>query len=433
MNERTAEQNPAVPDCAGAVPPALMPGWSQTFRALRHRNFRLFITGQVISLTGTWMQNVAQAWLVYRLTRSEFILGLAMFATYLPVFVLSPVGGLAADRYSRHRIVIATQTLAMVQALLLAALTMTGAIQIWHVLALAFCLGCVNAFDMPARQSLVIHLASKQDLLSAISLNSAVFNLARVVGPAVAGILVAGFGEGPCFLVNGMSFAPVIGCLAVMRISEVDRQRLQSPWAHLVEGFRYAHGNGPVRTFLGFSGTVNLSAAPGMVLAPVFADAIFHRGSLGLGFLTTAMGLGAVAGTLGLARRTRVSGLPDVIVMSAALMAAGMALFAWAPSFYLALAVMPLIGFNIMRQNASTNTLLQTVIADDYRGRIMALYSMMVVGMMPLGSLVTGALAEHYGARWTMFGASLLGLTGAAVLRMKLAGIKAWMQAGKIE
>ena len=433
MSDQAAEHNPAAANCteAGAAPP--IASWSQSFRALRHRNFRLFITGQAVSLTGTWMQNVAQAWLVYRLTRSEFFLGLAMFSMYLPVFLLGPVGGLAADRYSRHRIVMATQALAMMQALLLAALTLSGEVRIWHVLALAFSLGCINAFDMPARQSLIVHLASKEDLLSAISLNSTVFNLARVVGPAVAGILVAAAGEGPCFLINGLSFLPVLGCLAMMRIRESKWRRPQSPWAHLAEGFRYAHRTHPVRTLLGFSGTLNLSSAPGMVLAPVFADAIFQRGSLGLGFLTTAMGLGAVAGTLGLARRTRVSGLPEVIVLSAALLAAGMAAFAWAPSFYLALAAMPLIGFSVMRQNASTNTLLQTMIPDEYRGRIMALFSMMVVGMMPLGSLAAGTLAEHFGARWTMFGASLAGAAGAAVLRVKLPAIRAWMRAGSIE
>ncbi len=432
MNDQAAEHNPAAANCteAGAAPP--IASWSQSFRALRHRNFRLFITGQAVSLTGTWMQNVAQAWLVYRLTRSEFFLGLAMFSMYLPVFLLGPVGGLAADRYSRHRIVIATQTLAMAQALLLAVLTLSGEVRIWHVLALAFSLGCINAFDMPARQSLIVHMASKEDLLSAISLNSTVFNLARVVGPAVAGILVAAVGEGLCFLINGISFLPVIGCLAMMRIVEA-RRRPQSPWAHLKEGFRYAHRTRPVRMLLAFSGTLNVSAAPGMVLAPVFADAIFQRGSLGLGFLTTAMGLGAVAGTLGLARRTRVGGLPDVIVLSAALLAAGMAAFAWAPSFYVALAVMPLLGFSIMRQNASTNTLLQTMIPDEYRGRIMALYSMMVVGMVPLGSLAAGTLAEHFGARWTMFGASLAAAAGAVVLRWKLPAIRSWMRDGNIQ
>jgi MFS family permease len=393
-------------------------GWRATFRALRHRNFRLFTIGQLISLTGTWMQNVALAWLVYRLTHSELMLGTAAFCTHAPILFLGPLGGLAADRWPRLRIVRITQVLAMVQAGALAALTLAGSIRVWHVLALAVMLGTINAFDMPARQALVVHMASKEDLLSAISLNSAMFNLARVAGPALAGFIVAGLGEGACFLINAVSFLAVIGCLAAMRLPAMAREAPSPPWKHMLDGFRYAHRNQPVRALLGVSGAVNLCAAPAMVLAPVFADAIFHRGSVGLGLLATGMGLGAVAGTLGLARRGRVSGLVGVTVSSSLLLAAGVAAFAWSPWFWLSLAVMPLIGFSIMRHNTSANTLLQTIVPDDYRGRTMSLYAMMVVGLLPIGSLAAGALAEHIGARGTVFLGALACLAASLLFRV---------------
>lgn len=399
-------------------------GWTATFRALRHRNFRLFVVGQVVSLIGTWMQNVAQPWLVYRLTHSELLLGTAAFCTHAPILFLGPLGGLAADRYSRHRIVLIAQVFAMLQAGALAALTLTGAIRVWHVLALAVMLGAINAFDMPARQSLFVHMANKEDLLNAISLNSAMFNLARVLGPALAGFIVAGLGEGACFLINSLSFLAVIGCLVAMRLPAADRPAPSSPWAHLKDGFLYAHRNKPVRALLSVSGAVNICGAPGLVLAPVFADAIFHRGSVGLGLLTTGMGLGAVAGTLGLARRTRVSGLADVIVASSLLLAAGIAIFAWSPSFWLSLATMPLIGFAIMRHNASANTLLQTIVPDDYRGRIMSLYAMVVVGLMPIGSLGAGALAERIGARWTVFLGAVACSIASLVFRVRIGAFR---------
>jgi MFS family permease len=396
-------------------------GWRATFRALRHPNFRLFATGQLVSLTGTWMQNVAQAWLVYRLTHSELLLGTAAFCTHAPVLLLGPLGGLAADRWPRQRILLFTQVLAMLQAGLLAALTLAGSIRVWHVLALAVMLGAINAFDMPARQALFVHLANKEDLPSAISLNSAMFNLARVAGPALAGFIVAGLGEGACFLINALSFLAVIGCLAAMRLPALERGAPSPPWKHLVDGFRYAHRTRPVRALLGVSGAVNICAAPGMVLAPVFADAIFHRGSAGLGLLATGMGLGAVAGTLGLARRGRVSGLAGVLVASSLLLAAGVAAFAWSPWFWLSLGVMPLIGFSIMRHNTAANILLQTMVPDDYRGRTMSLYAMMVVGLLPVGSLAAGALAERIGARGTVFLGALACLAASLSFRMHIA------------
>lgn len=391
------------------------------FRALRHRNFRLFVSGQIVSLVGTWMQSVAQSWLIYRLTKSEMLLGTAWFCSQLPVFLLGPLGGLAADRYSRHRIVVITQTLSMLQALTLAALTLTGRVEVWHVFALATGLGIINAFDMPGRQSLLIHMAGKEDLLNAISLNSAIFNAARVVGPAIAGMLVAVVGEGVCFLLNGLSFLAVIASLLAMRLPRMERTPPESPWQHLVDGFRYAHRTGPLRMLLGMMAAASFATVPALVLMPFFADDIFHRGSRGLGLLMGAMGVGAVVGTLVLARRAQTSGLTGVMFASAALLGSGFVLFAVSPSLYLSMGLMAVIGFSVMRQNTAANTLIQILIPDEYRGRIMALYSMTVVGIGPFGSLAAGALAARVGARATVFAGGALLLVTTGLFRIWLA------------
>ncbi len=385
-----------------------------TFRALRHRNFRLFITGQVVSLVGTWMQNVAQSWLVYRLTHSELLLGTAWFCSQIAVFALGPLGGLAADRFSRRKLVIVTQILSMAQALALAALTLTGRVEVWHILTLGALLGVINAFDMPGRQSLVVHMTSQDDLLNAISLNSAVFNMARIVGPGIAGLVVAAVGEGVCFLINGLSFLAVIGSLLMMRMPPGEPAPTVSPWELLVDGFRYAWGHHDVRRVLGLMAASTLAGMPVLVLSPFFADDIFHKGSQGLGFLMAAMGMGAVVGTLILARRTRISGLPSVMTYSGIFCGCAYLAFALSPSYAFSLAIMPAMGLFIMRQMASANTTVQTLIPDCYRGRIMALYSMTVVGLGPFGSLGAGALASHLGARATVAIGSILAMGAAA-------------------
>lgn len=403
-------------DTAALSAASQIPRFSQlslTFRALRHRNFRLFTIGQIVSLVGTWMQNVAQAWLVYRLTHSEFLLGTAWFCSQIAVFALGPLGGLAADRFSRHKLVTLTQSLSMLQALALAALTISGRVQVWHVLTLACVLGVINAFDIPGRQALVAQLANKDDLLNAISLNSAVFNAARIVGPAVAGLVVAMVGEGICFLLNGVSFLAVIACLLAMRVPPFEGKALDSPWAHLVDGFRYAWSDHSVRRILGLMAAVTLAGMPVLVLMPFFADGIFHRGSRGLGFLLAGMGIGAVIGTLVLARRTRLSGLPQVMALSGLAVGATYIAFAFSPSFYVSLAIMPLMGYSLMRQMASANTTIQTLIRDEYRGRVMALYAMTVVGLGPFGSLAAGAAAGRFGARAAVAAGGVLAFAAA--------------------
>jgi len=405
---------------SAGLPPAGEPhGLQQAFRALRHRNFRLFAAGQIVSLVGTWMQSVAQAWLVYRLTHSALLLGTAWFCAQIPVFAFGALGGLAADRYSRHRLVVVTQILSMCQALVLAALTLSGKVQVWHVLALAMALGTINAFDMPGRQSLIVQMTGKDDLLNAISLNSAIFNGARFVAPPLAGWVLAAFGEGVCFLLNGVSFLAVSGCLLAMRLPRFSRHAQNSPWAHLVEGFKYVHGHRAVRTLLGMMAAITIAGMPAVVLMPFFAEDIFHRGSRGMGILMGAMGAGAVAGTLVLAWRERVSTLPKVIFRSALLLGAGFCFFAWSNLFYLSLAVMPLIGFSAMRQMASANTLIQTLIPDEFRGRTMAFYTMTVVGLGPFGSLAAGTLAHAYGARLTVLAGGALAMAAAGIFKMK--------------
>jgi MFS family permease len=386
-----------------------------TFRALRHRNFRLFISGQIVSLVGTWMQNVAQSWLVYRLTHSELLLGTTWFCTQIAVFALGPLGGLASDSYSRHKVVVLTQTLSMLQAFVLAALTLSGKIQVWHVLALGAALGMINAFDMPARQALVVQMTSQEDLINAISLNSAMFNAARVVGPSVAGLLLSVVGEGTCFLLNGISFLAVIFCLLAMRLPRFEPSPPVPVLHHLIDGFRYAAHHGSVRRVLGLMAAATVAGMPAFVLMPFFADGIFHRGAKGVGYLMGAMGIGAVIGTLVLARRTRMTGLGRVMVVSGLTTGVAYLCFAFSQSFYFSLAIMPIIGYSVMRQLASANTTIQTLIPDQYRGRIMALYAMTVVGLGPFGSLAAGAIAGRFNARIALACGGVLALTASLI------------------
>ncbi len=409
----TPPENQAIVAQPDETGPALPRGWLFTFRALRHRNYRIFLSGQAVSLIGTWMQNVAQSWLIYRLTGSELLVSLVGFFSHLPVLVVGPLAGMTADRLSRFRIVLAAQITFMAQALLLAFVTLTGRVTAGQIFALAALWGVVHAFDVPARQALFIHMVGREDLLNAIALNSVVFNTARVVGPAIGGLMIAAVGEGTCFLLNAATFLAVIASLMALRLPPMGRVRPASPWSHLRDGWRYLQGHRPVRALLVANALANVARAPAVALAPFFADAIFRRGAGGLGVLTAAAGLGAVAGTLDLARRSETAGLPGVVLSSLLITGVCLVLFAWAPWYGLALAAYALLGYSQMRQNASTNTLVQTLIPDEYRGRMMALFSMTVLGVMPLGQLVGGAIAERVGARATVLLAGLLGLAGA--------------------
>jgi MFS family permease len=405
-------------------------GWRRTFRALRHRNYRIFITGQSVSLVGTWMQNLVQSWLIYRLTGSEFLVGAVGFSAHLPVLLLGPVAGLVADRFSRYHVLLITQISFLVQAAVFAWLVLSGRITANHVFLLALWWGISNAFDIPSRHSLYVHMVGKDDLINAISLNAVIFNSARMIGPAIAGVTIAAFGEGVCLSINAFTFLAVISSLLMLRLPPIQRAAPDSPWSHLRDGFRFAASHRSVRSLLAINAAMNVSRAPVVALAPFFADAIFETGPQGLGILTGAAGIGAVVGTLGLASRTHTKGLPKIVFHSALSTGSCLVLFAWSPSFYLSLVVFALVGFNHMRQNASTNTLIQTLIPDKYRGRIMALYSMTVVGMLPLGHLAGGALAEQIGARWTVCLGGTLCLIAALVFRRSVPLIQHMKETG---
>jgi MFS family permease len=387
--------------------------WAVTLRALRHRNFQLFFGGQIISLTGTWMQSVAQAWLVYSITKSSFLLGAVGFASQIPVFLLAPLGGAAADRVNRHRLIIATQTASMVLAGILAWLTLSHRVQVPHIFVLAALLGVVNAFDIPGRQSFLIDMVGKEDLMNAIALNSSIFNGARVVGPAMAGILVARIGEGWCFALNAVSYVAVIVGLILMTVHCERRVSKNSPLGDIVEGFRWVNHVKVIRALLLLIGLVSLVGMPYTVLMPVFADQILHGGARGLGILMGATGVGALLGALTLASKTGVSGLGRWVAIACGSFGVSVILFSFSRYFWLSVLLLLPAGFSMMLQMACSNTLIQTMVPDQLRGRVMALYSMMFMGMAPFGALFGGALAHRVGAPLTIAIGGVACISGA--------------------
>ncbi|MGA2413794.1 MAG: MFS transporter [Candidatus Sulfotelmatobacter sp.] len=398
--------------------------WQVAGRALRHRNFQLFFSGQLISLIGTWMQSVAQSWLVYRMTGSALLLGSVGFASQVPVFLFSPLGGIAADRFNRRYVVIATQVASMLLAFVLAALTLLGKIQVWHVFVLASLLGVVNAFDIPGRQSFLVDMVGKDDLMNAIALNSSMFNGARVIGPAVAGILVARIGEGWCFFANAVSYIAVIVGLGLMRVQSPRRAAMASPFEHMMEGFRFVNGTAPIRTLLLLLGLVSLVGMPYAVLMPIFADQILHGGARGLGILMGAAGVGALLGALTLAFRQGVKGLGRWVAWCCAGFGASLMVFALSHKFWISVGLLLPVGYFVMLQMSSSNTLIQVMVPDALRGRVMAVYSMMFMGMAPIGALFGGALAEHLGAPVTVAIGGVACLVGACWFGLQLPKIR---------
>jgi MFS family permease len=378
------------------------PKWAVTLRALRHRNFQLFFSGQLISLVGTWMQSVAQSWLVYRLTGSSLLLGAVGFASQFPVFLTAPFGGIVADRVNRQRLVIATQTASMILAAILAWLTLTHRVHVPHIFVLASLLGVVNAFDIPGRQSFLVDMVGKEDLMNAIALNSSMFNGARVIGPAIAGILVAKIGEGWCFGANALSYVAVIIGLFMMRVNSPPRAGKNSPLEDIVEGFRWVNQAKVIRALLLLLGLISLVGMPYTVLMPVFADRILHGGARGLGILMGATGVGALLGALTLASKEGVKGLGRWVAITCACFGVSIFLFSFSRHFWLSVALLLPAGYSMMLQMACSNTLIQTMVPDNLRGRVMALYSMMFMGMAPFGALLGGALADRVGAPVTV-------------------------------
>ena len=394
---------------------------SSTWRALRHRNFQLFFGGQLISLTGTWMQSVAQSWLVYRLTGSATLLGLVWFSSQIPVFLLAPLGGAAADRRNRHRILVATQTTAMVLAFILAVLTLTHRIQVFHIFILAALLGLVNAFDIPARQAFVVEMVGKEDLTNAIALNSSMVNGARIVGPAIAGILVASIGEGWCFFCNGVSYIAVIAGLLLMTVDVPSRTPHEaSAIADILEGFRFVGSSAPVRALMLLLGLVSLTGMPYAVLMPVFADRILHSGASGLGILMGASGFGAFLGAVSLAVRHGWRGLGSWVAYASAGFGLSLIAFSYSRWFWVSVLLLLPVGFSMMVEMAASNTLLQVMVPDHLRGRVMAVYSMMFMGMAPFGALLAGGLAGRWGAPRTVAIGGAICTIGAVIFRRYL-------------
>jgi MFS family permease len=382
---------------------------------LQHRDFRRFLLGQLVSLSGTWMQSLALSWLVYRLTHSTVLMGTIGFLTQIPVLLLGPIAGVAADRYPRQMIVLGAQVAFLLHSLLLAVLTLTGVVQVWHLAVMGVVWGVINSFDIPGRQSLYVHLVGKDDLSNAIALNSMTFNAARVVGPSFGGLFVYAFGEGVCFLINAVSYGGVIAALASMKRVEPSREAPAAVLDHLWQGFRYAWEHPSVRGLLGMTAVANFAVAPAILLGPVYADAIFGQGSRGLGLLTGSVGIGAVIGTLVLAGRKQTGGMTRVVLWSAIGMGAALLVFAASAWFAVTLAAALAMGFCVFRQLVAGNTLIQSRITDEFRGRIMALYSMMAVGMLPLGNLMAGTAARLIGARWTVAAGGMICLAAAGM------------------
>jgi MFS family permease len=373
--------------------------------ALSNPNLRLYYSGQIVSMIGTWMQQMALSWLVYRLTNSAFMLGVIGFATMAPSFLLSPVAGLIADySKSRHRLVILTQCLAMLQAGALAAVVLTGHVQIWHLVVLGVFMGIINAFDMPTRQTFLIDmLRSPAELPNAIAINSSIFTLTRLIGPAVAGFCIATLGEGPCFLINAVSYIAVIIALLFIRPRQAERKKSENTFFEdFKAGFVYAFGFRPIRALIVLMALVSLFGMPYAVLLPAFAKDVFHGNATTLGWLTAASGVGSLMGALYLASRKGVVGLGRWVLISCTIFGAGLVLFGLSHSFYLSLFLLVFVGFGGMVQMAASNTMLQSIVEEDKRGRVMSIFTMAFMGLAPFGAMIAGALATHIGTGYTV-------------------------------
>ncbi len=389
-----------------------------TFRALSNPNFRLFAAGQVLSLTGTWMQQLAMGWLVYRLTHSSVALGLYGFVSYLPTFVFTPFGGAIADRWNRHRVLIITQILAMAEALLMAYLTLSGQIQMWQILLLGFFLGVLNAGAMPVQQAFIVDmLDKKEDTANAIALNASMVNMARLVGPAIAGLVVAWHGEGLCFLLNGLSYIAVILSLALMKVTcrppSVDPGRV---WDSVKEGFHYSFSFLPIRVVLILMATLSLAVAPTVTMMPVLTREMLHRGADIMGMLMASSGIGAMTGAIYLASRRTVDGLSQRLAMAMGISGLGLMAFSLSHTVWLSALLMVIMGFGMMVQMAASNIFLQTVVDEAKRGRVMSIYIMSFMGLMPFGSLLAGYLINHIGLQETLILNGLACLTGSGIL-----------------
>lgn len=401
------------------------------FRALRAANYRLYFIGQGISLIGTWMQTLAMSWLVYRLTHSAFLLGVVGFATQIPMLVLGPLAGVLGDRWNRHRLLIGTQAFLMIQAGFLSLLVLSHWIRGWHIVALGMFLGVVNAFDMPTRHAFVPQLVNtKEELSNAIALNSLLFNGARFIGPSIAGILVATVGEGLCFALNALSYLAVIVALLAMKgIPDPPSKpsgELRKAFRH---GLSYAYHCLPIRAVILLVALVSFLGMSFQVLLPVFAKDIFRGGPDTLGFLMSGMGAGAIVAALALASRKSVQGLESIIPEGALIFGLGLAVLSRVRFFPVALLLISIIGFGMMTQMVASNTLIQTLVDEEKRGRIMSLYTTAFMGIAPFGSLFAGALAHRIGAENAVLIGGVSCTLGALGFMKSLPSIRQWIQA----
>ena len=405
---------------ANSVPPSRV-AFAFILRALLHRNYLLFFLGQGFSLIGTWMQQVAMSWLVYRLTGSPFLLGLVGFAGMVPTFLLASFAGVLADRWNRRHLLLVTQVLSMIQAGLLTLLTFFGHVDVGHLIALAVFLGIVNAGDIPARQALVVDIIENQeDLGNAIALNSLMFNGARLIGPSIAGLVIAAVGEATCFLLNTLSFLAVIVALIAIRTTRQQRTQTEGVIGGLKEGYRYAFGFEPIRYILLLLALLSLVGMPFVVLMPVFAGDILGGGPHTLGFLMGASGIGALISALYLASRRTVLGLGNRIVLSTILFSCALIAFSFSRHLALSLALMSVVGFGMITAMAASNTIIQTVVDEEKRGRVMSFYTMAFMGMAPFGSLLAGSVAHHIGAPLTVAFSGTASIAGALLFYSKL-------------
>jgi len=390
-------------------------GLKFVLRALRHKNYRLFFIGQSISLTGSWMQVIAVSWLAYRLTNSAFLLGLVGFVSQIPTFIFSPFAGVLADHWNRKHILIITQTLAMIQALILAILTLTGRITVPHIMILSILLGLISAFDIPSRHSFVVDmLERREDLGNAIALNSLVFNLARLLGPTIAGIIIAATGEGVCFLINSVSYLAVIFALLAMNIKKAETPvKKSSVLEELKEGFVYVFGHPRIRSILTLVALVSLMGMSYAVLMPIFAKDVLRGGSGTLGFLMGSAGLGALVGAAYLAAKKSTHGMGKIISLATFIFSIALIVFSVSRIMWLSLASMLFAGFGIIIQMVASNTVLQGLTDDDKRGRVMSFYTVAFMGITPFGSLLAGTLASRIGAPGTLLISAFSCMLGA--------------------
>jgi MFS family permease len=403
---------------------------SHAWRALRRRNFRLYFIGQGTSLMGTWMTRLATAWLVYRLTHSALLLGVVSFAGQILTFVLGPFAGVWVERLDRRKLLVWTQAAAAVQSLAMAALTLMGVINLWEIIGLAALQGVINAFDMPGRQSFLVQMVEdREDLPNAIAINSSMVNAARLVGPAVAGVIVAAAGEGWCFFIDGVSYFAVIASLLMMRIKPLEvRRQTKSMLEQMREGWAYVRGFRPIRVALMLFAVVSLMGWPYAVLLPVFAGQVLHGGAHTLGWLTGASGVGALVSALSLAVRKSVAGLTRMIQISAAIFGAGLILFGLSHVLWLSLVLMLFVGFGMMQCAAAVNTVIQSLVTEDKRARVMSYYTMAFVGTAPFGSLLAGFLAHKIGAPHTVMITGAFCVLGAVWFTFCLPAVNREMQ-----